>query len=188
MPKKIQVTKKQILLAAVSLLREGGEDAISARAIAQRLGTSTQPVFSNYLSMDDLRADVMEIVNGLYLACQAKVVAENKYPPYKAMGMAYIRFATEEPRLFAALYLRRRDTGEQLTANDDWRHACARVAEQTGLTEAQAAQFQLETWACVHGLATMAVTGFLNLSEEQVSEILTDVYQGLRSRFEGGKA
>lgn len=188
MPKKIQVTKKQILLAAVSLLREGGEEAVSARAIAAQLGTSTQPVFSNYLSMDDLRADVMEIVNGLYLACQARVVAENQYPPYKATGMAYIRFAIEEPRLFSALYLRQRDATEQLTVNEDWQRACARVAEQIGLTRAQAEQYQLEMWSCVHGLATMAVTGYLTLSEEHISEILTDVYQGLRSRFVGGKS
>ena len=35
-------------------------------------------------------------------------MASGKYPPYKASGMAYIRFAKEEKELFRLLFMRDR--------------------------------------------------------------------------------
>ena len=43
--------------------------------------------------------------------------------------------------------------------------------------------FHLEMWACVHGIASMFATGFLDLEWELVSRMLTDTYQGLRKQY-----
>ena len=37
-------------------------------------------------------------------------------------------------------------------------------------------------WAYVHGIAAMFATGFLDLEEDLISNMLTDVYQGLRKQ------
>ena len=57
------------------------------------------------------------------------------------------------------------------------------VHNNTGLSGANAKLFHLEMWAYVHGIATMYATGFLNLSWELVSKMLTDSYQGLRKQY-----
>ena len=58
MPPKVKITKDEILKAALGIVRKGGAQALNARALADALGCSTQPVFSNYPGMDELRADV----------------------------------------------------------------------------------------------------------------------------------
>jgi hypothetical protein len=39
-------------------------------------------------------------------------------------------------------------------------------------------------WACVHGIATMFATGYLDLEWTLVSQIITDTYQGLKKQNE----
>ena len=105
MPPKTKVSKEEILSAAVNLVRNDGENSLNARNIARSLGCSTQPIFSNFINMDELRAAVKEKANILYQNCLAADMSAGKYPPYKASGMAYIRFAREEKELFKLLFM-----------------------------------------------------------------------------------
>ena len=52
MPPKVKITKKEIIGAGVELIRKEGAGAINARNIASALGCSTQPIFSNFSTMD----------------------------------------------------------------------------------------------------------------------------------------
>ena len=60
MPPKVKITKEDILKAALDLLRQSGETALCARGLAAALGSSTQPIFSNFATMDELRLAVGE--------------------------------------------------------------------------------------------------------------------------------
>ena len=42
---------------------------------------------------------------------------------------------------------------------------------------------QTEMWVYVHGFATMIATKYIQWDEQSVSEMLTDVYEGLKLRF-----
>ena len=41
----------------------------------------------------------------------------------------------------------------------------------------------LEIWTCVHGIGTMLATSFLSLEWGLISNIITDVYMGIRTRY-----
>lgn len=56
MPPKIKVTRESIVATAVDLVRSEGAQALNARRIAAALGCSTQPIFSNFAVMDELKA------------------------------------------------------------------------------------------------------------------------------------
>ena len=60
MPPKVKITKEDIVNAAVALVRQRGPQALNARELASRLRCSTQPIFSNFASMEQLRLSVME--------------------------------------------------------------------------------------------------------------------------------
>ena len=45
MPPKPKITKQQILEKALAIVREKGLAALTAKALAETLGCSTQPVF-----------------------------------------------------------------------------------------------------------------------------------------------
>ena len=65
MPPKVKVTREDIVDAALDIIRESGEDALNARAVASKLGVSTQPIFSNYESMDMLKKDAVAAAKDL---------------------------------------------------------------------------------------------------------------------------
>ena len=180
MPPKIKVTKENILSAAVELVRECGAEALNARALAKKLGSSTKPIFSNYTSMEELKQEVIKSAEGIYKNYLNADMEKGEYPPYKASGMSYIRFAGEQQELFKLLFMRDR-TDEQIPDSFDGINPIIEIIQRnTGLDRKAAELLHLEMWSCVHGIAVMTATGFLKLDTVTVSQMLTDIYSGLK--------
>ena len=183
MPPKVKTTKDDIINSAMSIVRQQGEQALNARNIATMLNCSTQPIFSNFSSMEELKNAVLLKADKLYQEYIDKEITSNTYPPYKASGMAYIRFAKEEKELFKLLYMRNR-TGQEDSANYTFGEQINSIVQKsTGLDGAKKELFHLEMWAYVHGIATMFATGFLDLDWELISQMLTDAYLGMRKQY-----
>ena len=184
MPPKIRITREDIVNTAVELIRASGADALNARAIAACLCCSTQPIFSNFCSMEDLRRAVVERAQELGDDFVRREMEKGEFPPYKASGMAYIRFAKQERELFRLLYMRDRsaETGESNSSL--FAQMTQTVQKSNGLSKEDALRFHLEMWVFVHGIATMIATGYLELEEAWISRMLTDCYQGLRRQYQ----
>lgn len=183
MPPKARVKQEDIVSAALSIVRTKGADALNARAVAGVLGTSTQPIFSHYKTMETLKGDVIAAANGLYQEYLRKDMEAGEYPVYKASGIAYIRFAREERELFKLLFMRDR-SGEVITEDhEEIRPILEIIKKNMGLTEQDAFQFHLEMWIYVHGIATMMATSYLELEWDFISELLTNVFAGLGKRY-----
>lgn len=185
MAPRVKITREEIVEAAIGLVRQRGEAALNARNIAASLNCSTQPVFSNFSSMEELRMEVIGAADRLCNQYIKKEVEGGAYPAYKATGMGYIRFAKEERELFKLLYMRDRSqeaVPKEMELDDEMEGL---LHDNTGLAGAEAELFHLEMWAFVHGIAAMHATGFLTLDTELISRMLTDSYQGLRKQFEG---
>lgn len=183
MPPKAKVTKGDILAAAVALVRQQGIEALNARALAEKLSCSTQPVFSNYSSMEVLKRDVLCRADVLWKSYMRREMEAGEYPAYKASGMAYIRFAREETELFKLLFMRRRAPEEIGSDTGGIQEIIAVIQETTGLTYALAEKLHLEMWIFVHGVASMMVTAYLNWDLQYISGLMTDVYQSLKDRY-----
>ena len=59
MPRKFLFTREEITAAALALVREKGAQALTARALGERLGTSAKPVFGLFKNMEDVRETVI---------------------------------------------------------------------------------------------------------------------------------
>ena len=66
MAPKNKFMKEEIICAALDVVRAGVIGALTAKAIADRLGVSTRPIFSYYKTMDEVKADVREAASELY--------------------------------------------------------------------------------------------------------------------------
>lgn len=183
MPPKVKVTKEDIINAAVGIVKKDGAHGLNARTIATVLNCSTQPIFSNFATMEELRFAVVQKADTLCQEYMKREVERGEFPVYKANGMAYIRFAKEEKELFKLLYMRDRSQEIIPAESDVNNQMLAIVQNNTGLDDLSAELFHLEMWAYVHGIATMFATGFLDLDWELVSKMLTDSYQGLRKQY-----
>ncbi len=181
MPPKVKVTKQDIVQTALELLRKDGEAALNARSIAAALGCSTQPVFSNFATMEELQQAALAAAYDCYLGFLKNEVESGKYPMYKAFGRAYIRFARCEKELFKLLFMCDRK-GEERTPTEDFEASVDYIVQVNGLPRERAELMHMEMWACVHGIATMLATSFIPLEEDLISTMLTDVYQGLRAK------
>ena len=189
MPPKIKISKEDIIKTAIELIEKEGMAAVNARSIACELGCSTQPVFSNFAGMEELQQAVIATAYGQYLGFLESEVRTGAYAPYKAFGMAYIRFAKERRELFKLLFMRDR-RGESLAPTDDFTASVDMIMQANGVSRQTAERMHMEMWAFVHGIATMLATSFFMPEREMISDMLSDVYQGLLARHkseEGSK-
>lgn len=182
MAPKVKVTREDIINSATQLVREKGAEAVNARRIAAALGCSTQPIFSNFSTMEKLLLEVRKEAYGQYLEYLKREAESGKYPQYKAYGMAYIRFAKEEKEIFKLLFMCDRQ-GDGLIPTPDFSASVEIIMQANGFSRERAELLHLEMWTCVHGIATMLATSFLNLEWELISNILSDVYVGLREEI-----
>lgn len=182
MPPKVKITKEEIVNAAIGIVRSSGAEAINARTVAAALNCSTQPVFSNFATMEELQEATVAAAYEIYLHFLNREVEGGKYPPYKSFGMAYVRFAKEEKELFKLLFMCDRE-GKELVPSPDFTASIEMIMQANGISREKAELMHLEMWTCVHGIGTMLATSFLPLEWELVSDMLTDIYQGLRTRY-----
>ena len=182
MPPKCRFTREEIIQAALDLTAEKGVGALTARGLAQRLGSSAKPIFGLFANMEEVQQEVVKAANLRYQEYLRQDMSAGRYPPYKASGMAYIRFAREQKELFKLLFMRDR-THEEKDAGDELEALLGLIQKNMGLSRDDAYRFHLEMWIYVHGIATMIATAYLEWDMDFISAALTDAYQGLRLRF-----
>lgn len=173
MPPKVKISCEDIIKTAVLIVKTGGVNELNARNIATKLGCSTQPIFSNFQTMDELKGEVVCEVEKIY----QQYVANGAYVSYKEKAMAYISFAKQEKNLFKLLFL---EEGQSDFLNGEPLQA---LCMDTGLSGDTAQLFNLEMWAFVHGMAVMTANASFPLHDTVISRIFDDAYQGLKTRF-----
>ena len=178
MAPKVKVTKEEIIKTTVELVRTNGQYAINARAIASSLNCSTQPIFSNFESMEDLEQSTILAAYEIYINFIQNEVQSGKYPKYKAFGMAYIRFAKDEKELFKLLFMRDR-SDEEASLSPDFDESVKMIMQANSVSLETAQRMHFELWAFVHGIGTMLATSFMPLDWGTISTMLTDVYKGI---------
>ena len=183
MPPKVKTTREAIVSTAVEMVRQQGAQAVNARAVAAVLGCSTQPIFSNFATMEELRLATLQQIDQIYQDYIRREVQSGIYPAYKASGIAYIRFAKEEKELFRMLFMRDRSQDPIPNEWDMGKEIEQIVHSSTGLEGSTMQLFHLEMWAYVHGIAVMFATGFLDLEWDLVSKMLSDAYMGMRKQY-----
>lgn len=183
MPPKCRFTREQIIQVALELTAEKGIGALTARSLAQRLGSSAKPIFGLFTNMEEVQQEVLKAADQRYQAYLQEDMSAGQYPPYKASGMAYIRFAKEEKELFRLLFMRDR-TGETLQEDRNIDGIMELIRQNTGMDEEHARLFHIEMWIYVHGIATMCATSYLDWDKDMISRMLTDAYEGMRLRYE----
>lgn len=182
MPPKGKFTREEIVDAALQITRERGLSAVTARGLGARLGVSAKPIFGLFRNMEEVQGEVMKAAYALYRRYLREDMESGRYPPYKASGMAYIRFAREEKELFRLLFMR--DRSRELPEQDpeEWEQLIALIQKNTGISRESAVLLHLEMWFYVHGIAAMLATSYSDWDEALISRALSDGYLGILER------
>ena len=101
-PPRARYSRTGILDAAVALTRADGIRTVTARGLATALGCSTGPVFTHFASMDALHEQLMDRIIALFVAVAN---GTEHADPLVGAGLGWLRFASEERRLYEAVFL-----------------------------------------------------------------------------------
>ncbi len=182
MPPVARFTRQHIIDAGLALIQQEGLEGFTARALGKRLGASTKPIFALFENMEEVKIAVLQAADAKYQTFIRSEMEKGEIP-YKASGMAYIRFARQEPQLFRLLFMRDRRAEAITEDRESIRPMLDIIQEKLGICEDAAYRLHLENWIFVHGIATMVVTNYLPWDEEFISRSLSDVYFGLAARY-----
>ncbi|ACT00446.1 TetR/AcrR family transcriptional regulator [Paenibacillus sp. JDR-2] len=182
MPPKAEMTKEKVLAAAFELVREQGLTALTARSVAQKLGCSTQPIYSVYGNMNDLKDDVYEKAVQFALSSM-KAYENDSNVPVLNLAIGSLHFAQAEKQLFKAVYLsgHKKYTSqkdkfiaeEMYTAYFRSRGRLSRISDEKLRKIVKALSVYLI------GLGTMINTNTLDLSIEEATAMIQDMYEAL---------
>lgn len=173
MPPKFKFKREEIVEAAVNLTRRGGVDAVTARGIAGELGVSTQPIFTCFKNMEEAKEEVRIYAEKLCHNYLEKGVEASI--PFFGFGMAYIRFAKEEPELYKMLFINPDKEGESmLDTLSGIRLIVINSIEKTyRFNEKESKRLFRDLWFVAHSIATLCVGGICPFSDEEIAKILT---------------
>lgn len=174
MAPKNKFTRKEMVAAAVQVVRKNGAASLTAKSLAKELGISTQPVFTCFGTMDTAKAEVYAAAEQLFEDYLVEGMKEKI--SFFGFGMQYIRFAREEPELYRLLFLMRPDdTGIGAFAAIRHMQELVRpsLAEIYHISEQEADRYFRDLWLVVHSLSILIVTGDCPYSDREIGQILT---------------
>ena len=174
MAPKNKFTREEMVAAAVQVVRKNGAASLTAKSLAGELGTSTQPVFTCFGSMDTAKAEVYAAAGRLFDDYLAEGMKEEV--SFFGFGMQYIRFVQEEPELYRLLFLMRPDdlgSGAFATMRHMQEIVRPSLVETYHISEQEAERYFRDLWLVVHSLSTLIVTGECPYSDREIGQILT---------------
>ena len=173
MPPKFKFKREEIVEAAVNLTRRGGVDAVTARGIAGELGVSTQPIFTCFKNMEEAKEEVRIYAEKLCHNYLEKGVEATI--PFFGFGMAYIRFAKEEPELYKMLFINPDKKGESMLETlSGIRLIVINSIEKTyRFNEKESKRLFRDLWLVAHSIATLCVGVICPFPDEEIAKILT---------------
>lgn len=183
MPPKIKVSREQVLDTAFEMTREEGFEALTARKLASRLGSSTQPIFRAYENMETLKEDLYYKSVDFFSGEMLKSVGSGE-PAYLSMGMSYIELAVGERHLFGLVASIEEHKGEEIhefLQRGDGRELLEELPDAGDLTPEQKRELFSMVWMFTHGVATQVTSGIVKLGDKQIREMLCRAYNGFLS-------
>ena len=180
MPPREKVSREQVLSMAFEMTREHGFEELTARKLAEKLGSSTQPIFRAYENMDMLKKDLFFKSAEFFSDYMLKKRSGNT-PAYLSMGMAYIELAQSERHLFKLLATIEdygADEVHEFLQQGDCTELLEKLPDTKALSLEQKKELFLMVWMFTHGVATMVTSRRVKLSDKEVKRMLTKAYEG----------
>ena len=106
MVRKTVFTKEDVITAGLAVVDKDGVESLSARRVAEEMGASTAPVYSNFANMEDLTREVKMAAVEVLVQSTLEKHTDNEF---LNMGVGVLDFARQHPQLYSALFLQAND-------------------------------------------------------------------------------
>jgi AcrR family transcriptional regulator len=159
-----------LVRAAMELLEQGGEIALSLRAVARCAGVSPAAPYRHYADREALVSAVAAVG---YRELAERLAAAHPSPStpdqLASVAVAYVQFALDRPALFRIMFGEPcdHDNDERVAATAAVSHYVREIAART-FPKADAEALATAIWALVHGLAFLYLDGKLDVTTPSV--------------------
>lgn len=179
MPPKTRITKDMIIQAAVEVARQSGHENINARTVSEQLHCSTQPVMYHFSTIDAIKRAAYAQVDHLH--SEFLMTIPLGQDPALGIGLNYIRFAVEEPRLFRFLFQSGYAEENNLLEMVDSKGLApvlAAIQEGAGLSMEKSRDVFITVALFAHGYASLIANNHLEFDEKLIAEHLERAWNG----------
>lgn len=184
MPPKQRITREMILERSFAMFCKEGMESVNARSVAKALNCSTQPIFSYFFGMEDLKNALDQKARDTFEITMADAA---KTKSLVDCCCAYIHFATEQPCVFSHLFMCVGDRNGMVRIGDAVRsEVIAAECEREGLDEAQVSDLYTKLWTYAHGLASMSAIHRVTLDEESVNQRMSQMHRAIVEQIKRG--
>ena len=190
MPATQKVSKEAIIDAAENVLRKGGFESINARSVAKELGCSTQPIYRSFRNMEELKKALTEraiAVHTEHVRDSLRIHDDNTstnshYSRYSSYGMGFVQFAANEKQLFRWLYLSGKQSGPY-QSDVLLPEIVEVIVDEYGCSEEIARKLHKDMMYYSYGLAILANTDHLNLTDAELLEAFRREFLALAAYY-----
>lgn len=189
MPPKPKYTREEMIAVALDLVGENGIEALTARNLGDRLGTSARPVFTMFKNMEEVQEAVRDAARAKFKSYADK--ASGYTPAFKKLGMQMILFAKEEPNLYRLLFLTNDGSAHELNEGYLKTDSVAKTALETlqrdyALEYEEARALFHHVWIFTFGIGTLHATGMCTFSLDEINDLLGQDFMAMLARIKSG--
>ena len=190
MPPKPKFTKEEIVAVALELVSEKGIEALTARELGVRLGSSARPIFTVFNSMDEVQEAVRAAALKRFESYAEK--AMHYTPVFKQVGMQMILFAMEEPKLYQLVYMSENAGATNFESIverlGDVAQLCVDVIQRDyGLSAEDAKTLFEHVWIYTFGIGALCATGMCQFSQEEIIQMLGQDFMAMLFYAKSGR-
>lgn len=183
MPPKQKITKDMIFKATFQITKEKGFESVNARSLAKVIGCSTQPIYSHYATMTDLKKEFYQYLGKYY---DEYVLSRAKGESFfREIGYAYIDFARNESNLFQLLFMSECFglNGFSDMFGEGNLEVAKIVSKNLGISLEAAKNLFMKIWIFLHGIASLIATKSINLSDEEAKKLQKEAYEAFLAQI-----
>jgi AcrR family transcriptional regulator len=173
--------RQALLESALELVEQDGIDALSLREVARQANVSPAAPYHHFKDKATILGELAKI--GLERLAQnsqqAIVGIQNPLEKLNQIGVAYVLYAFEHPNLFKLMFNSEPAESPSQTLDDPAQavlleilRECVNVGCITIKDEANLRIAAIRSWALVHGLATLIVSGPLGQSIKTRGQVI----------------
>lgn len=188
MPPKFKFTKEQIINVAFDITKNEGIECLTARYLAKNLGVSSKIVFGHFNGMNDLINEV--IIKARLLYNEYVQIGFKEKIKFKGLGIQYIKFAKEQPKLFQLLFMNQSTKISHYSniiplINTNFNEIIHSMNIDFSINEETSKKLFNHLFIYTHGIASMFANNICDYSEEKIEELITEIFTVLYNKYKG---
>jgi AcrR family transcriptional regulator len=174
MVRKTVFSSEDVVRAAVAVVERGSLADLTARRVADEMGASTAPVYSNFENMEALTAAVKSSIAEQLLECTRRRHTDDEF---LNMGLGVLDFVRRRPGLYCAIFMNvAKDDAVAHQVMEDMLGRMAGLPQLTELPPVERIILLRKMAIFTHGLATQLCSGIADVhSWEELTLLLSEV-------------